>query len=728
MAETEASEDKGADDIAAKANACYRKGRTDTSAWREEADLWYDMESGEQWSAEDLAALKEIERPVVTFNRILRTINAIVGTQIANRQETAFFPREVGDTAVNEILSGGAAYVRDRCDAEDEESDAFRDMCICGMGWIETRMDYDDNPEGDIVIERIDPLEMYWDTSAKKRNLADAKWVMHVKDFDLAEFEARWPDVDLSESGAGFEEPASEDVTPRTHVYPQDAYKENQALGQRDAPKKTIKVKHFQWCEYEDVYRVGKRAERMTAGDFKKIEKKLKAEGIDYIKQRASVWKRAFVAGAVTLEEGPCPYPQGPTLRCMTYARKRKDRTWYGIIKAMVDPQRFGNKFFSQILDILNKGSKGGLLIESDAAEDMREVEDKWARADAIITLRPGGMAKLMPKPVVEMPAGMDRLLAFSLDAVHEVTGVNLELLGFANREQPGVLEHQRKQAGLTIIAPLFDAERRYRKNQGHILLHFMHKYISDDRLVRITGEGGQQKYVPLALDPNTAEYDVVVDESPTSPNMKDRVYQALVQIMPALMKAGAPIPPEVLDYAPIPSKLAQKWKAMIEQGQQLPPEAQKQMEEMGKELAARGEEIAKLKDKKQETIAGLQIKDAEARADAELAREQANAKAQQTQQEMALAKWKAEQEIAILRQRTQAEIMIKAMSAASSAGGGEDGEGAARPAVDLDALRKLFEEKPKRRVVHVERDPATGFVRSAMVEDLVDAEVQGNA
>jgi hypothetical protein len=87
----------------------------------------------------------------------------------------------MGAVKVNELMTSAAKWFRQECDAEDEESDAFRDMIVCGMGWTETRLDYEDNPAGDPKIERTDPLEMVWDSSAKKRNLADKRRVFHIR-------------------------------------------------------------------------------------------------------------------------------------------------------------------------------------------------------------------------------------------------------------------------------------------------------------------------------------------------------------------------------------------------------------------------------------------------------------------------------------------------------------------------------------------------------------------
>lgn len=720
MAETESAQDVGVPEVVAMVHRMYRDGRDASSEWRKEAETWYGMVAGDQWDTNDLMRLKDQQRPAVVFNRIMRTVNAVTGTQVANRQETRFLPREQGDIEVNEILTAAADWARDNTDAEDEESDAFLDMTTCGMGWTDTHMSYDVNPEGDISIERLDPIECYWDPGARKKNLSDARWVMHVRSYNRDEFKEKWPDADIDLSGAPWEGAADDDISNRTHVYPQDAYqKEQSGLGPKSP--QPVRVAHVQWLERRRSYRVGKRAETLDAGMFDRLRPKLDEQGIKYMSQPTIQWRRAVVAGGEVLEEGDAPFPNGPTLRCMTYMRDRNKRTWFGLVKPMVDPQRFGNKLFSQFLDILNKGSKGGIMVEEDAVEDFRELESRWARPDAVIKVRSGalGQGKIKEKPLVNFPQGMDRLMAFAMDSIHEIPGVSLELLGLANRDQPGVLEDQRKRAGLTILAPLFDAMRRYRKEQGRVLLHFIQEFLSDGRLIRIMGENGREQYIPLVRQSETARYDVIVDEAPTSPNMRERVYGALVQLLPTLAKLGVPMPAELLDYAPIPSALAAKWKEQIQQGQQMPPEAQKQMQEMGKELQRLAEENKKLSDKREQTVAEIQMKQAETKTDMEIQRTQVALKQEETQAGIEIDRWKTEETLRLQREKMEGELMMKTIQAMANG----DGDGN----IDLDAIRRVFRDRePRTRRLRVSRD-ADGFIESADIED-VFPEIQGNA
>lgn len=663
MAEEPRTDDEGPD-IVRMAHRYYRQCKDHSSEWREEANTNYDMAAGKQWDDDDLAKLQGDNRPAVTFNRIARTLNAICGTQVANRQETRFVPREMGDTQINEILSAAAEWVRDGCQAEDEESDAFEDMCITGMGCTETRLDYESDPEGAIVIERRDIKEMYWDPAATKRNLSDAKWCMRIKSYDRAEFIREWPEAnDMPTSDPWDARGEDESTGVREHVYPQDAYNNQKAGAQKGKAK--IRVAQLQWAEMAMVYRVGSDAQILSAGAFKKIKKRLDAERVPYIKQPTAKWRQAFIAGSEILDEGECPFPDGPTFRFMTYKRDRNKNVWYGLVRAMTDPQKFGNKFFSQILDILNKGAKGGVMLESDAVADIRKFEEKWARPDGVVELRPGALAggKIQPKPLVSLPPGLDKLMQFSMDGVHDVTGINLELLGMANREQSGILEHQRKQAGVTIIAPLFDGLRRYRKEQGRVLLHFIQTFISDGRLIRIAGNDGNQQYVPLIKQPEIAKYDIIVDEAPTSPNMKERVFGVMSDLLPTIAKMGLPVPPEVLDYSPLPSALVSKWKELIvSHAGANPQQMQEQMGQMQQQMQKMAQENAGLKNKSAQTAAQMQLDSQKQQHDMAMAQQKMQLERVTANAQMELEHTKAVAAIELERQRAVSELELEQM------------------------------------------------------------------
>jgi len=299
-------------------------------------------------------------------------------------------------------------------------------------------------------------------------------------------------------------------------------------------------------------------------------------------------YMQAFTAGKTVMEQGEAPVQKGFTLKPMTGRHDRNKNIWYGIVRSFFDPQDWTNKLFSQILHIINTNAKGGLLAEMNAFEDVRQAEDSWAQVDSITWAKPGAVAekRIMPKPPPPYPQGMDRLMQVAISMFPEVSGMNLELLGLADKVQPGVLEAQRKQAGMTLLAWAFDAMRNYRKQHGRILAEFIRRYISDGRLIRIAGKE-QQQYLPLMKDQMAIEYDLIVDESPSSPNQKERVFAIFTQLLPILTDQGVPFIPELLDYSPLPQPLIEKWKqAMRPKPEQQQAQQQAQQVQMESAVA----------------------------------------------------------------------------------------------------------------------------------------------
>jgi hypothetical protein len=226
-----------------------------------------------------------------------------------------------------------------------------------------------------------------------------------------------------------------------------------------------------------------------------------------------------------------------------------------------------------------------------------------------------------------QLPAALTQLLAFSMEGFPKVSGVNVELLGSADREQAASLEYQRRQSSMSILAPYFDGFRRYRKTQGYILIDCLRR-LPPGVLVRVVQDedtnapqnaqeqpqqaGGpqmpQQPGMPpqaqpaqpqqapakpkqafqpfdpayFGLDKEQDRFDVIVDEAPSSPNQKDQTWSALQPFMASLANNPAAIA-VALKYSPLPLAAAQELgEAMAGNG--LPPEVQQQMDQ-GKQL-----------------------------------------------------------------------------------------------------------------------------------------------
>jgi hypothetical protein len=541
--------------------AWFRADREHSAKWRKGAIEDFQFLAGEQWTEEEKRDLKAQMRPAITFNRTHTVINAVGGMEVSNRQEVKYFPREAGDAKANELLTEGSKWFRDQADADDEDSDAFLDSAVCGMGWTETTLDYDEEEEGAPTMSACNPLEMYWDKNARKKNLTDAQRLWRVRDVPISMALEMFPDAHVSELDAKWAQVDREGSDDESQDEA-DLYEGESEKMLRD--DKCVTIVHLQYKKRVPVYIVadpttGAKSE-MTAADHRKLKARMAELGIPLVSTKKSKLQVQNVfLGAKVLQAGDALCKTHFSFQCVTGYLDRTTGLFYGLMKLMKDPQRWANKWMLQALHILNSNAKGGLMYEDGAIEDVRQFEKDWARTDKAVKVASGAISsnRIKEKPKADMPASFFQMMQFAIEAVREVPGVSLELLGQRETDQPASLEYQRRQSGMTILAPLFDNLKRYRRDHGKLMLYIIQNYLADGRLVRIVGEEGA-KYVPLALQAD-AKYDIVIDDQINSPDQKMMIWNSLMQIMPML-------PPQIqlalIDMAPFPTSVIEKIKA----------------------------------------------------------------------------------------------------------------------------------------------------------------------
>ena len=624
------------DDLYRTLRSWYREDDAHSQEWRDQARKDFDFVAGDQWEEKTKANLESESRAPLSFNYTLAFIKAVAGLEINSRHEIVFLPRglEPGEIIANETISGTSKWMGDNCDAEDHQSEAFQDTVICGMGWTDSRMDYEEEADGKYLEPKLDPIEMRWDRSAREKNLQDARRVHRARKMLLDEARALFPEADTWELNASWAtsgedenykdpQPVEERRLKQTNSVPAD-------------PRGEVTIVHTQWWERQMYYRVidpGTGEEHALSPDqFKALQKKLKrrvnAPAIQSMKAYRKVYKQAFL-GATVLHVGDCPCDSRFTFQCITGQLHKNKGHWFGLVKLMRDPQMNANKWLSQALHILNTTAKGGILAERTAFKDIREAQRTYAKADAITIVEDQAIqkGKIMQKPGVGLAAPFIEMMRFAIQAIPDVTGINLELLGMRDANQPGILEAQRKQSAMTLLATLMDALRRYRKNVGRVRLFFIQNYLPDGMIIRVNGPTGYQG-VKFIRDEHLGDYDVEVSDAPTSPNQKEATWAMLMQMaqLPAFQAILTPeMVAEFLNYCPLPTQVVAMMRKMMGA-----PNPQKQI---AQQLQIKGAtaQIAKTEADTEKAHSGSQLDNARAllaMADAAVKQNQAHASA----------------------------------------------------------------------------------------------------
>lgn len=559
----------------------YLPDRDKARRWREEAKEVFDFVAGRQYSDEELKVLNRPgrKRPAVVFNRITPIIDAITGYEIGNRREVRYIPRELGDVKPNELLTGAAQWFRDEGYGSYADSAMFASAVICGMGWTETRLNLSEGPSPRPVIEELDPFEMVWDRDARQRNLRDARRVWRVRRLPLADAQSLFPGRSKHELHAGWSEVSSE----------ADLMRDNEPTQEDDGGYVTIV--QCQWIEKETYYvaqdpLTGQDAE-FSAEEFAQANKRLKqVAGMEMqgARFKRTVRKQAFL-GEVVLNYGPAPCNDEFSLQCVTGKFDRNKGTWYGVVRAMKDPQRWANKWLGQMMHIMNANAKGGIMAERGAFADPRTAQAEWSSPDSVTIMADGAISgqKVKEKPQAQFPVGFQQLTEFAISSIRDVSGVSVELLGMREADQAASLEMQRRQAGMTILQPLFDGLKLYREMQGRVVLYYIQNDLPDGMLIRISGKS-QERFVPLIKEANKT-YDIIVDDAPESPNQKEQVWSVISSMLPLV---GKVIPPEyilkALKYSPLPESVVSELEEMANAPN---PQAQQEAEMRARAAAA---------------------------------------------------------------------------------------------------------------------------------------------
>jgi hypothetical protein len=651
-----------------KLKGWVKQSLEDHSDWYKEAEECFGFVAGRgsgtaegkgQWPGTSWQEMLDSGRQPIEFNRVGPIIDAVCGLEINNRQEIKYLPRTQGDVEVNERLSSLGEWARDEANAEDEESEMFRNATICGRGATETRIDFSEEPTGKIVVDCLDPLECGVDPNARKQALSDRRYSWRFRDMPIDEAKGMFDGVEAVALDARW---AGQITTTDGGKGNKTDYPDETRPGLKDSIKpKTVRVVQIEWWERECSYlvavpgseqpqEIGEEAWTQLQDETARLSEAEQPQGQKIEKRR---YRKAFLGKSAVLDVSDIACFQ------INWTTGRYDRNrgyHYGVVRPMRDPQMLSNKTLSQVLHILNTNAKGGIIIEKGVFANPRDAEKDWSNPAKTIIVNSGGLDKIKDRTSPAIPPALVQLQEFSLSSIRDVTGASVEMLGLADRDQPASLEYQRRQSAMTILASLFNGLRHYRKLQGKTMLEqlkllppgvlvrvlidpqvaaaeFAQKIMQWQQAAQQAQQQGQQP--PPQPEPPGAEFmsqtkrgeqfdpakfglgedarfDVIVDETPSSPNQKEATWAAIQPFMDKLPPSAIGI---ALRASPLPENIAEELgTAIADAGKG--PELQQVIEQGKARIQELETENASLKDKTQIDAAkvGIDQQDADTR------------------------------------------------------------------------------------------------------------------
>jgi len=585
-------------------------------------------------------------RALVQFNKVQPNVDAVVGFMAQNRRQAKYIARMNATDQqglYSRYMNALYGFHRENTNADQLETDQDADMMINGYGAIETDLSYvvgnaTTDPNGEIIKVRLDPRRVGWDATAKDRNLLSARWVYYWEDFDLKEA------LDLFQGSKqeDFEEVGDTQPNDAGYIYNPwgglyDKIKAEDAVEWSSKEEDRVRVFNHQWMEYESFYRADnplyqvkspddaafiKMRLDMISSDIKAAQKANGLDGMELgdmfdfdpmaeiltfdektksilmeefgdqlepVNFKRKVFFTAVMSGDHIFSKFRSVCQKGFSVQFKTGIYNEAGEFWTGMVNAMMQPAEYHNKALTELMFTIAANSKGGVMIEEDAVEDVEEFESKWAKTDAVIKVASGALSagKIQEKTKAALPTGLENIITLS-DASISANGVDPSFLGnISEEQQSGILFKRRIRQVISKMARYFDSITLYQKQDARICADLIRVWVQNNngQWVRITGEDQKEDFMMVNEDKMAAEYDVSIQEASQSPEDKQETAVVLGTYADKLMMvdplAGKAFYAESLQFLSIDDDVKNRLAKILQAqpGNQIDPAMVQQMQ-----------------------------------------------------------------------------------------------------------------------------------------------------
>ena len=629
---------------------------------------------GEQWLEEDMAALRLQKRPAITINKIMPTISNVIGEQINNRNEISFQPINGAPEETAEALVKVYKYISAENQLDWKRSDMFMDGIITSRGYLDVRMDFDDNMRGKIKISNLNPKNVIPDPDAEEYDPDTWNEVMTTKWVTADDIEVLYSKADAellrAKDGAidgnlGFS--ALEYIT-------RDRFGNNfQAVqvGINGDDMETV-LRNIRVVDRQ--YKVMDRRKffiDMRTGDSRPVPDEWDIARINLVKNRfgweviSKVAKRVrweVCAGNVSLHDEWSPYQRLTVVPYFPYFRYGKT---LGLVENLLGPQEILNKVSSQELHVVNTSANSGWKVKAGALATMsiEELEQQGARTGLVIEVT-GDLDEVEKIQPNQTPQGLDRISYKAEDAIKNISNIGDSQQGMDREDVSGKAIQQKRQASSNSQAKPMDSLQRTDHILARNVLDLIQEFMTEEQIITITHGGAQAQQESTTVNQVTPEGEIINDLSigdyaivMTSVPLKDTLEDSQFEQAKALKELGIQIPDEVLIDA---SRLQNKKDIISKiQAASQSPQAQQQAQIAAQQAQA---DVAKTQAETTQKTADTALKQAKAQDTTMKAQKDAQTPdtgVMQTQAQMQLDQEKAQFQMQQDNQKTQNQMAL---------------------------------------------------------------------
>lgn len=576
----------------------YLQDKQDEISEQKDARRYY---HGSQWTQAQLSELRRRRQPAMTFNRVARKINSIVGLIERLRQDPKAYARTPMHDQGAELATAVVRYVLDQQQWNAKSPQTAMDGAIDGLGGVELVLEEGDRGDPEIGFDVVDPDSFFYDPRSFKPDFSDAgymgygKWLTEEQAQDLA----RQMGQELV--GIGGDDLSS------------DSDRDNRWFSPSDETQSRVRLVDI-W------YRHGGR------------------------------WCWAVFTGSQIIDEGESPFQDEkgkPACKFVMYsAAVDHDGDRYGFIRQMRSAQDSLNAKQSKMQHIL---ASRRLMMRNGAVDNVEKTREEWARPDGVVVVNSLGGALNQDIVADDQSAdfaGWAKMLELAI-AEMENFGPNPALQGEAGPDQSGRAIQLLQQAGIAQLGPYMLAYKAWKVRVYRAIWNAVQAHWEAERYIRVTDDEGLAQFIQLnglGTDPQTGlptivnaigslDVDILMDEGPDTITQTQDRYEALQSM-------GPDVPPEIkIELSPLSYSDKKKLMDMLQQAkqqaaQQPNPDVMKAQVEMQSKQQDAQLQVAKTQADIQAKQADVQIKRESAQADMDIKAADADLKMQLAERE----------------------------------------------------------------------------------------------
>jgi hypothetical protein len=460
---------------------------------------------GAHWTPEQINTMRRRRQPPLTWNRVSRKINQIVGVVERGRSDPRALPRHVRSEQGADLATQVIRYVLEGNDFKGTDPWCLLQAGIDGVAGVQRVLTKDDKGQVDIALAWVVGDEYFYDPKSYRADFSDARYEGISKWFDIDEAIELFPD--------------KED--------------ELRGLIEGDSDLTTNADREYKWV--------------ITSSQRVRI--------IEHWYKNRGKWCWAFYVSTVILDQGVSPFfdERGKSDRSfnMFSVAVDHDGDRYGFVRNLKGPQDSLNQSKSKQLHIANSRR---IIADKGAVDDVERTRIEMARTDGYIEVNPGRMLKPDDKP--QDVAVFGEMATGASNEIDQFASINMAVLSGASIANiSGRAIKLLQQPGMAELGPFILNYRQWKLKLYRAIWNAAQRHWTSEKWIRISDDENQKKaFVQLntmSLDEfgrpvivnalGALDVDIVLEEGPDTGSLTEDLFDMLKGLPP-----GA-VPPAVL-------------------------------------------------------------------------------------------------------------------------------------------------------------------------------------